>query len=101
MPEPTNEQKLMDLEFPAEVWLASERLELGHLLRLQPGEVLRLSVDPDGPAELVVNGTPVCSGELVVVDGHFGFRVISTEDGGLAGSYSKMNDKKADPATEE
>jgi flagellar motor switch protein FliN/FliY len=69
---------LMDLEFPVEVWLASEEVELETLVALEPGEVLPLDRDPDGPVDLVVNGSVVASGELVVVDGHFGFRVTES-----------------------
>jgi flagellar motor switch protein FliN/FliY len=69
---------LMDLEFPVEVWLASEQVELEALVALEPGEVLPLNRDPDGPVDLVVNGSVVASGELVVVDGHFGFRVTES-----------------------
>jgi len=68
----------LDLELPVEVWLATERVPLGRLLDLEPGGVLPLTHDPDGPVDLVVNGAVVASGELVVVDGRFGFRVTST-----------------------
>lgn len=68
----------LDLEFPVEVWLASERVPLERLLGLEPGGTLPLAGDPDGPVDLVVHGVPVASGELVVVDGKFGFRVTTT-----------------------
>ncbi len=74
----------LDIEFPAEVWLAEERVPLGRLVSLQPGEVLELGKDPDGPVQLVVSGVPVATGELVIVDGHFGFRVKTTTTQGLA-----------------
>jgi len=66
------------LEFPVEVWLPAESVPLERLLELEPGGLLPLSSDPDGPVDLVVNGDVVASGELVVVDGKFGFRVTTT-----------------------
>ncbi len=68
----------LELEFPVEVWLAAEEVPLEKLLELQPGGLLPLSKDPDGPVDLVVNGVVVAAGELVVVDGKFGFRVTTT-----------------------
>ena len=84
---------LFDIEFPVEVWLASEEVTLGQLLDLRPGEVLALSRDPDAPVDLVANGTTVASGELVVVDGRFGLRITST-------AAQKLAKLEADAAAE-
>ena len=84
MSETIDREALWDLEFPVEVWLGSEKQPLDKLLRLQPGGVLRLEKDPDGPVDLVVNGSVVASGELVVIDGKFGFRIGQTEREGIA-----------------
>jgi flagellar motor switch protein FliN/FliY len=75
---PSTGSRFLDLELPVEVWLASEEVALEKLLDLEPGGVLPLSRDPDGPVDLVVNGVVVASGELVLVDGKFGLRVVST-----------------------
>lgn len=74
----------LNLEFPVEVWLAEEAVPLGRLLDLEPGGVLALSRDPDAPVDLVVDGTVVASGELVVVDGKFAVRVTETASQKLA-----------------
>jgi flagellar motor switch protein FliN len=68
----------MDIELSLEVWLASEKVPLEQLLALEPGGVLPLSKSPDDPVDLVLNGSVVASGELVVVDGKLGFRVTRT-----------------------
>jgi len=96
----------LDLELRAEVWLATEDVPLGRLLELERGKTLALSRDPDAPVDLVVNGSVVASGELVVVDGHFGFRVTRTSQQMLAGvpgagPATKAGDVKAPEATEE
>lgn len=74
------EGALLEMEFPAEVWLACERLPLSTLLDLQAGQILTLSKDPEEAVDLVINGLPVASGELVVVDGKFGLRVTGTKE---------------------
>jgi flagellar motor switch protein FliN len=74
----------LDLELRAEVWLGAEEVPLERLLELQPGGTLQLSRDPDDPVDLVINGAVVASGELVVVDGKFGFRVTSSSRRELA-----------------
>ncbi len=68
----------LDLELPVEVWLAAEEVPLEKLVDLQPGGVLSLAKDPESPVDLVVNGTVVASGDLVVVEGRFGIRVTTT-----------------------
>jgi flagellar motor switch protein FliN len=74
----TTTDAFLDLELAVEVWLGTETVPLKRLLRLEPGGVLPLSHDPDGPVQLVANGAVIASGELVVVDGKFGFRVIDS-----------------------
>ena len=74
----------LGLEFPVEVWLAADSVPLARLLELEPGGLLPLASDPDGPVDLVINGDVVASGELVVVNGKFGFRVTTTAQQRLA-----------------
>jgi len=74
----TTTDAFLDLELAVEVWLGTETVPLERLLSLEPGGVLPLSHDPDGPVQLVVNGAVVATGELVVVEGKFGFRVTDT-----------------------
>ena len=75
---------LLDLEFPVEVWLTAEDCPLERLLSLEVGGVLPLERDPDGLVDLVANGSVLASGELVVVDGRFGFRVTANTTQKLA-----------------
>jgi flagellar motor switch protein FliN/FliY len=71
-------ERFFGLEFPVEVWLASEKVPLERLLDLAPGGFLALSKDPDAAVDLVINGETVATGELVVVEGKFGLRVTTT-----------------------
>ncbi len=88
--------QLLDLELHAEVWLADEQIELKRLLALEPGRTISLARDPEDPVDLVVNGSVVASGELVVVDGRFGFRVTTTTQGTLA--ELERGENPGDPA---
>ena len=78
------EDAFLELEFPVEVWLASEEVPLGRLLDLKPGDVFSLDKHPEARVDLVVNGTRVASGDLVVMEGRFGFRVAAMASQGLA-----------------
>ncbi len=95
------ENAFLDLEFPVEVWLASEEVPMGTLLELEPGGILPLAKDPDGPVDLMVNGAWVASGELVVVDGKFGFKVTATTRERLEAIEAEKDTKSGteEPAT--
>jgi flagellar motor switch protein FliN/FliY len=95
MTEPESSGTFLDMEFPAEVWLASEEVRLEQLLDLRPGELLALAKSPDSPVDLVVNGSTVASGELVVVDGKFGFRVTSTSTQKLASQGGNLAEENS------
>ncbi len=102
MNDTAREGAFLDLEFPVEVWLASERIPLDRLLRLEPGGMLKLTKGPDEPVDLVVNGSVVARGELVVVDGHFGFRVTGSSRQGLDGlGDGSGSGDEAQPAVEQ
>jgi hypothetical protein len=79
-----SDKNLLDLELLAEVWLGVETMPLEKLMELRTGSVLPLTHDPEGPVDLVVNGTHVARGQLVVVDGKFGFRVSAADEGPIA-----------------
>ena len=95
MSKPESGGNFLDMEFPAEVWLASEEVRLEQLLDLRPGELLSLTKSPDSPVDLVVNGSTVASGELVVVDGKFGFRVTATTAQKLANEGGELAEENS------
>ena len=45
------------------------------ILSLYPGEVIELDRAASAPADLLVNGTLIARGEIVVVDEDFGLRI--------------------------
>ena len=66
---------LADIRMELSVELGRSRLPLRDLLALAPGAVLELERTAGEPVDVLVNGTVVARGEVVVVDGDFGVRV--------------------------
>jgi flagellar motor switch protein FliN/FliY len=57
------------------VEIGRTRMTVGELLSLHPGEVVELDRAASAPADLLVNGTLIARGEVVVVDEDFGLRI--------------------------
>jgi len=57
------------------VEIGRTRMTVGELLSLSPGEVVELDRAASAPADLLVNGTLIARGEVVVVDEDFGLRI--------------------------
>ncbi len=63
------------LELPVEVRLGRLIWSLGRVLELRVGDAVPVGPDGDDAVTLYVQGKPYASGDLVVVDGRFAFRV--------------------------
>ena len=57
------------------VELGRSRIPVQDLLTLAPGAVVELDRPADATVDILVNGTVVARGEVVVVDGDFGVRI--------------------------
>lgn len=68
---------LADVEVHLSVQLGRVRLPLRELLALDAGSVVELDRSAESPVDVLVNGTLVARGEVVVVDGEFGVRITS------------------------
>ena len=71
-----NESLAKDVPVQLAAVLAKKTLNLGQILELRVGEVLDLSRKPSDPIDLVANGKLVAKGELVMIDGQIGVRII-------------------------
>ena len=73
---------LRDVEMEVTCELGRTRLTVRRLLSLAPGDVVELDRLAGAPADLLVNGTLLARGEVVVVDESFGLRIteIVTRD---------------------
>ncbi len=73
---------LRDVEMEVTCELGRTRMTVRQLLALAPGDVVELDRVAGSPADLLVNGTLLARGEVVVVDESFGLRIteIVTRD---------------------
>jgi flagellar motor switch protein FliN/FliY len=73
---------LRDVEMEVTCELGRTRMTVRQLLALAPGDVVELDRLAGSPADLLVNGTLLARGEVVVVDESFGVRIteIITQD---------------------
>ncbi len=66
---------LSDVEMGVTAELGRTRLSIRELLSLQPGSIVELDRAAGSPVDLLVNGTLVARGEVVVIDEEFGIRI--------------------------
>src|SRR6201996_7299718 len=57
------------------VEIGRTRLTVGETLELRQGSILTLNRMAGEPVDLLVNGTPIARGEVVVIDEQFGLRL--------------------------
>ena len=50
-------------------------MTIGETLSLGPGSIVTLNRLAGEPVDLLVNGTPIARGEVVVIDEEFGLRI--------------------------
>jgi flagellar motor switch protein FliN/FliY len=66
----------MDVELAVMLRFGSRQAKLREVLDLATGAVLELDREVQEPVDLVLNGKVIARGEVVVVDGNYGMRVI-------------------------
>ena len=67
---------LLDVELEATLRFGCREMPLGEILELGPGDVIELDRNVDDPVDLVVGDKIVARGEVVLVNGNFGLRVV-------------------------
>jgi flagellar motor switch protein FliN len=80
LPQPSRGQRgsidlLRNVAMEVTVEIGRTRMTVQELLSLHPGEVIELDRAASAPADLLVNGTLIARGEIVVVDEDFGLRI--------------------------
>jgi flagellar motor switch protein FliN len=76
--QPSGQESLdlvLDIQMPIIVTLGRAEVPLRKLLQLAPGAVLNLDKSFGQPAELTVQGIPVATADVVVVDNQFAVRI--------------------------
>jgi flagellar motor switch protein FliN/FliY len=67
---------ILDIDLPVVVRFGRTEMAIRSLARLGPGSVLDLGRSPDDPVEILVSGQVVATGEVVVVAGNYGVRIL-------------------------
>jgi flagellar motor switch protein FliN/FliY len=74
------------------VEIGRARMSVGETLELREGSVVTLDRMAGEPVDLLVNGTPIARGEVVVIDEQFGLRltqVLATPTGSEPGEVAE------------
>lgn len=72
---PADLGRLSDVPVELAVEIGRTRMTVGATLELRPGSIVVLDRVAGEPVDLLVNGTPIARGEVVVIDEAFGIRV--------------------------
>ncbi len=72
---PANLESILDIPVTLSVQIGSTRLSIRNLLQLNEGSVVELDRLAGEPLDVLVNGTLVAHGEVVVVNEKFGIRL--------------------------
>jgi flagellar motor switch protein FliN len=81
-PEPdTDLRRLSDVPMELSVEIGRTNMTVGETLGLRAGSIVTLDRLAGEPVDLLVNGTPIARGEVVVVDEQFGLRVSEILEG--------------------
>ena len=76
---------LMDVELEVMLRFGGRSMLLRNILELGTGSVVELDRKVDEPADLLLDGKVIARGEVVVVDGNYGLRVLEVLSPRLAG----------------
>ncbi len=71
-----NLDALLDIPVTLSVEIGRSRVPIKQLVSLSQGSVIELDREVSEPLDLLVNGKLMARGEVVVVDGQFGLRLI-------------------------
>lgn len=68
-------RRLSEVPVDLTVEMGRTRMTVGETLELRPGSIVALNRMAGEPVDLLVNGTLIAHGEVVVIDEQFGLRI--------------------------
>ncbi len=74
--------RLSEIPMELSVEIGRTHMTVGETLELHVGSVVALERQAGEPVDLLVNGSPIARGEVVVTDEQYGLRIIELLDGG-------------------
>ena len=81
---------LLDIDLPLVVRFGSTQLPLKTLAQLGPGSLIDLARTPEDPVEMLVGERVIARGEVVVVSGSYGIRIIDVVSGRSAAKGAEV-----------
>lgn len=98
-PEPEGDlRRLSEVPVEASVEIGRTGMTVGETLELRVGSVVKLDRLAGEPVDLLVNGTLIAQGEVVVVDEQFGLRITGIAEGEAAGAPTPEGSASSDDA---
>jgi flagellar motor switch protein FliN/FliY len=91
-------RRLSEVPMELSVEIGRTGMTVGETLELRPGSIVTLDRLAGEPVDLLVNGTPIARGEVVVVDEQFGLRVteiVEGEPGAAAALQDRASEERA------
>jgi len=70
---------LLDVELPVRVSFGQTEMQLRDVFKLGAGSVIELDKSVNDPVTVIVNNKPIAKGEVVMVDGNYGVRILEVE----------------------
>jgi flagellar motor switch protein FliN/FliY len=70
---------LLDVELPITISFGETEMQLKDVLKLGVGSVIELDKSVNDPVTVIVNQKPIAKGEVVMVDGNYGVRILEVE----------------------
>jgi flagellar motor switch protein FliN len=70
---------LLDVELPISVLFGRSEMSLKDVLKLGTGSVIELDKSVNDPVTIIANHKPIAKGEVVMVDGNYGVKIIEVE----------------------
>ena len=74
-----NIDMLLDVELPISVCFGHSEMQLKDVMRLGAGSVIELDKSVNDPVMIIVNHKPIAKGEVVMVEGNYGVRILEVE----------------------
>jgi flagellar motor switch protein FliN len=67
---------ILDIDLPVVIRFGRTELPIRSLTRLGPGSIVDLGRSPDDPVEVLVSDRVIARGEVVIVGGNYGIRIL-------------------------
>jgi flagellar motor switch protein FliN len=85
--------RLSDIPMELSVEIGRTHMTVGETLALRVGSVVELERQAGEPVDLLVNGSPIARGEVIVIEEQYGLRITEILDGqdGSAAEASNGN----------